>query len=573
MAGPLSTLKSRLLRLTRRRADAETRALVASLTDVPPFTGFDRYPKRREFGDFNRARSALRGKLVLSGQTVPLTELTPWDIDLGSKTLARKLHSFDWLSDFEALASKSARARAMGWMMGWFDRFENGSGPGWQPDIVARRLLQLTMNSELITESLPEASEARVVDALTIHIAYLDATLDQLTDPIRRVLTLCDLIQVLACCQDFGDALLRHVATLDQICARDLSAGTVPSRNPDDLLAVFQRLVWSNAALAEAEHPAGAAHRAAIKAIAPNLRALRMGDATLARFHGGAGGAMAEVDRALAESRIRDRAHSEGVMGYVRLRSSRLVAVMDCARPPAGEYALTACASTLGFEMSSGRNRIVVNCGPNKTFGDDWARLARTTPSHSALTLDKTSSSQLAARAIGPDPHHIQLTSRPSMVTVSQAEDHTGMWLQARHDGYLEGYGLLHERRLFVGGTGYEAHGEDVLFAPEAKAERRFAQRIKGAEKLGVSLNLHFHIHPDVTVTFLRESDTIRLELPGGEMWNFRQKGGQLELEPSAYLDPTLEEPRPMRQIIVRARAKTHRADISWSFVRQRKPH
>ncbi len=320
--------------------------------------------------------------------------------------------------------------------------------------------------------------------------------------------------------------------------------------------------------LATGDLPRGAGLTRSIEAMVVTLRAIRHGNGTLARFHGGSSGAEGRLDRVLGQARVRTRPNAEGYMGYVRLHGGRVAAIMDCARPPGGMDATSAHASTLAFELSSGRYPIVVNCGPGETFGHDWLRVPRTSVAHNTLALDKTSSSQLAPTAAGDDAPPPAMVTRPSMVTVSQASDRTGSWLQARHDGYLADYGLVHERRFFISTLGDQVHGEDVLLAPDTKGERRFAARIRGAEKLGVLLALHFHVHPDVEVDLAQMPERVLLKLGNGEVWTFTQTGAEIEVETSAYLDPARPAPLPIRQIVVRARALTHDATLNWSFVR-----
>ncbi|MEM9778507.1 MAG: heparinase II/III-family protein, partial [Pseudomonadota bacterium] len=196
-------------------------------------------------------------------------------------------------------------------------------------------------------------------------------------------------------------------------------------------------------------------------------------------------------------------------------------------------------------------------------------RAPRTSAWHNTLTLDQASSSGFGPESVAGKPGFDALVTRPSMVTLARAQDPTGMWIQTRHDGYLEDYGLVHERRLFVAAFGAEVHGEDVLLSPDHKAERRFANRIKGAAKLGVNIAIHFHLHPDVSAQVDRPNHLVRLTLLNGETWAFRHIGGELDLDPSTYVDPTLPEPRASRQIVLSMRTTRHQAELSWSLVRQ----
>ena len=329
---------------------------------------------------------------------------------------------------------------------------------------------------------------------------------------------------------------------------------------------VFRQLLWVRDLLTENSQDVPEALTGAIDRIAPALRALRLGDGSLTRFHGGTLTGMGALDTALAESRNRDRPDETPRLGYARLSAGRVTLLVDCARPPGA--ADRAHASTLGFEMSTGRRQMVVNSGPAIDWLEDWRRIPRMTTAHNTLALDKTSSSRLGSTKVAGRPGQDALTNRPSMVTLARAHDTTGSWIQSRHDGYLEGYGLLHERRLFLGRSGSEIHGEDVLLSPDDKARRRFQSRIKGAAQLGVALSIHFHLHPDVAVEVQEGSEVFQLTLPSGEVWMFTHKGGRAEADASVYLDPSLPEPVASRQIVIRERIKTHQAEIGWSFRR-----
>ena len=159
------------------------------------------------------------------------------------------------------------------------------------------------------------------------------------------------------------------------------------------------------------------------------------------------------------------------------------------------------------------------------------------------------------------------LVARPSMVTLARAQDSSGMWIQARHDGYLSDYGLLHERRLFVGALGHQVLGEEVLLAPDVRAQRRFSNRIKGAAKLGIALSVHFHLHPDVSAE--QAQGAVRLSLSSGETWVFRAAGADIDMEPSIFIDPDAPEPLATRQIVLSGRTRTHKAEVSWSLTRE----
>ncbi|NNU79577.1 heparinase [Halovulum dunhuangense] len=568
MSQPLSVLLDAAARLAARRAEARIRARLKRLSEGVRFDGLVHLPAARDFGDFNAARAVLKGELAIGGYRAALRDLTPWDVALPSPRLSWALHGFAWLDDFEALGGKQARARAQGWTLGWIDRFADGAGPGWAPHVVAGRLRRLLTQLDFLAKGLAEDRRERIEGLLPLHVAYLAETWEEEADDAPRLAALCGLLTGAVCLAGQGAHVSRALESVAGFCDERITAqGGLACRNPEALLSVFRDLLAIRAVLADTGRRPLPQLEDALQRIAPTLRALRHGDGRLARFHGASGGGDGVLDRALAEARIRTRPTDAPAMGFVRLHGGRVTVIADCARPP--ERSDTGHASTLGFEMSSGRRPVIVNTGPAVGHMPDWARAARTTAAHNTLALDKTSSSRLGPARVAGRPGFDALQTRPSLVSLARAEDASGMWIQVRHDGYLEDYGLVHERRLFVGSLGHQVHGEDVLLSPDEKSRRRFASRIRGASKLGVGLAIHFHLHPEVEAELIRQTDSVRLRLKSGEVWLFRHEGGLMDLEASVYLDPALAAPLPARQIVVRSRATTHSAQISWSLLRE----
>ena len=567
MSGPLSSVIDRISRVGMSRAEARMRATLRRLsTDLQPAT-IKYQPPVRHFGDFQAARAVLRNELRIGDYKTPLRDLTPWELDLDDANLSDPLHRFRWLADMEALGTKPARERAVGWTLGWLDRFADGSGPGWAADVAATRFVRLLTHAPFLQKALTEDQSDQVRASLALHAAFLAQTQELPASALAR-LDVIDAQLHIALCLDGTHDATRTLARLDSFCTTAISEdGGITSRNPEDLLRIFQHLLWMRELADECKTALPGGVDRAIQNIAPVLRAVRLGDGTLARYHGGGTGAEGMLDAALAASRARARPGDAPAMGFARLAGARTVVIVDVARPPKGMA--SAHASTLAIEMSSGRRPLLVSTGPALPWNSDWARAPRSTAAHSTLSLDMTSSSSFApVRAIGK-PAQDALATRPAMVTLTRARDGTGCWMQARHDGYLEDYGLIHERRLFVSANGRELHGEDVLLAPDQKSQRRFQSRIKGAAKLGVAVNLNFHLHPDVTAQIDRASDRIHLTLASGEVWLFRHSGGLLDIEPSVYIASTLSEPVEARQIVIRNRTTRHEASFGWSLVRE----
>jgi uncharacterized heparinase superfamily protein len=115
---------------------------------------------------------------------------------------------------------------------------------------------------------------------------------------------------------------------------------------------------------------------------------------------------------------------------------------MDAAAPPGGRAGGLAHASTLGFELTSGRRPLIVNCGSGAPFGLDWLRAGRATPSHSTLAIEGVSSSRFGAGTAD------LLTDRATVLTLRQMPIQSGSGVHAAHDGWAITHGLSHARDL-----------------------------------------------------------------------------------------------------------------------------
>src|SRR5260221_14687982 len=90
-------------------------------------------------------------------------------------------------------------------------------------------------------------------------------------------------------------------------------------------------------------------------------------------------------------------------------------------------------AGPLAFEMSVGKERLIVNCGAHVAGQSDWRRRQRATAAHSTLTIDDTNSSEI----LGPaGPLAGTVGQRPRQVGCQRDESDGATWLELSHDGY-----------------------------------------------------------------------------------------------------------------------------------------
>ncbi|MFC7705732.1 heparinase II/III family protein [Plastorhodobacter daqingensis] len=529
------------------------RARLLGLTS--PRTRLIADPEPQFIGSAPRGRQILEGRYQLAGIYAEGND--PWALERatgGNPAFQEALHGFLWLDDLAAVGGPAAKRLATASTTGWLRRFGRGAGPGWVPQLVARRLLRWLCHWELIAPER-EADAARLARVMGRHALFLSHRWPAAPPGLARIEALTALAYGGLALEGLSDLAAPAGAFVAQACAVIGDDGAVPSRNPEELLDILHHLLLAASALTEAGMEPAEAHLSAIARIAPLLRSLRHADGGLARFHGGGRGATGRLDHALAAAGVRDRAPNPA-MGYHRLAAGRSTLIADVAPPPQGVHATRAHASTLAFELTVARRPLIVNVGSGLAFGGDWRRAGRATPSHSTLGLDGVSSSRLGAgEALAETPR------------VFLHADAGPLGLSASHDGWRQSHGLLHSRQLILSRDGRALEGEDWLGPGSEADSATFRQALQATDRQGLRFSLRFHLHPDVEADLDAGGLEVALALRGGDRWTFRHDGtAVMAIQPSVYLDGRRLAPRPTRQIVLSATVADHESRIVWTL-------
>lgn len=542
-------------------------ARVAAL--ARPATGFVSQPEPRSIGSYARGKQLSAGNFLFAGFLIEAPGKPIWDIAVPDARFEDALHGFSWLDDLAAVDDLAARTRAQDWTFGWIARYGRGGGPGWTPDLTGRRLIRWINHAILLLNGRDKVQARSYFRSLGRQTIFLARRWKAATPGLPRFEALTGLIYA-------GLSLTgmeRHVAgaanALARECAREVEPdGGILTRNPEELLRVFTLLTWAARALTDAGRKPLPDHVDAIERIAPTLRALRHSDGGLARFHGGGRGAAGVLEQALAEARGRAVTAHGPAMGFQRLAGGRTNVILDAAAPPTGRHSVNAHASTLAFELTSGRRPLIVNCGSGMGFGAEWRRAGRATPSHSTLCIQGFSSSRLGTETGGPGAT-AELDEVPEQVWAQSEQTLDGLRVLAGHNGYAPTHGMTHLRELILSHDGRILAGEDTLGAMTGLDRKRFDKLMERTRHQGIAFDLRFHLHPDVDATLDLGGTAVSMALKSGEIWVFRHDGvGELKLEPSVYLESGRLKPRATRQIVLSAKVLDHACQLGWTLAK-----
>ncbi len=516
-------------------------------------------PQDLRTGDPTIASEIYGGIFSFAGKVVTTNGHSPFEIESPSREWSEILLGFGWLRHLRsaglALSQKNARVLVADWIAQ-----HGGSHPdSWQPEIAARRVISWLAHSPLILQDADHGFYRKFLRSLSRQVRFLRRVHPVTEDGYPRLLVAIALTFAGLCLAGEQRLLQQSAKRLIAELRRQILAdGGHIGRNPGILIELLIDLIPLRQTFHARNIQAPAILSSVIDRAIPMLRFFRHADGAIAQFNG-MGATPADLLAAvLAYDDTRgaplfDAHHS----GYQRLEAEDTVVIADTGAAPPAPVSYDAHAGCLSFEFSTGRSRIVVNCGTPAQNRTGWSEAARATAAHSTITWHDTSSCRFRTSRHGVT----SVAEGPRDVQVARAGREDAVIVRASHDGYAPAFGVIHQRSWRLSPDGDRLDGEDVFVTPSGR---------------GIPANLpddyviRFHLHPSVKASRVNDGRSVLLILPGRESWVFTAPNMHVELEESIFLSAS-EGPRRTSQIVIADNARAVSRAI-WTFARADKP-
>lgn len=507
---------------------------LARLPDAPAIPVRDPWA-----GDPQAGARVLKGEFVVEGTARPL-DPAAWGGAEASSAWAGAAHGFLWLRDLRAVGSDAARMKARALATAWIAGAGRGHAVAQREDVLGNRVSALLCHWDFLAESAEEGFRASVMAQIVEDSGALAAALPAEMMDARAFAALRGLAVAGVALPGAEAYLARALRFLEQEIARQvLPDGGHVERSPAALLAVLQDLLEIRGLVGAVRQPVPEGLAAAIERMTPALAALRHGDGGPVLFNGTREDLAGALSAAFSQAPPRGRAAPRLIQtGFERLAAGRTVLVIDTGAPPPKGQDRLSHAGTLAFEMSVGRDRLIVNCGAAPAAGAAWRDALRATAAHSTLVIADVNSSELREGGLG---------RRPEQVSVQRHEASGAHWLDASHDGWKKPFGAIHRRRLYLGESGEDIRGEDSIEAPTPQP-----------------FSIRFHLHPDVDASLQQDGSGVLLRTPSGTGWVLRAEGARLALEESIYAGAA--EPRRSEQVVLSGAPEDGPCLVKWAI-------
>jgi uncharacterized heparinase superfamily protein len=516
-------------------------------------------PQDLRTGDPTLASEFYSGRFVFAGKIVATDGRSPFEMPPPSREWEHELLGFGWLRHLRAAGTSIAQVNARALVSDWIALQGTSHAIGWEPEIVARRVISWLTQAPLILEGADHAFYRSFLKSLARQVRYLRRTLVDTRDGYPRLLATIALTFAGLCIE--GETRLLKLSArrlASELNRQILPDGGHVSRNPGVLIDLLIDLLPLRQSFDARNVPPPSALLNAIDRMMPMLRFFRHRDGAFAQFNG-MGATPSDL---LATVLAYDDARGAPVAnaphsGFQRMEAGESVVIADTGAPPAMMQSHEAHAGCLSFEFSHGRARIVVNCGMPASSREAWRPAARATAAHSTVTINETSSCRFLS---GPTYNRLMgvpIVEGPSIVRASRGERDGAQLVRATHDGYAPRFGLLHQRSWRLAADGGRLDGEDVFFTADGQTVPADTPDV---------FEIRFHLHPHVKASRRTDGSSVLLVLPTKESWLFSAPNMQVEVEESVFLSAT-DGPRRTSQIVIADEVRAL-PRVVWTFIR-----
>tara|TARA_R110002096_G_scaffold436105_1_gene668068 strand:+ start:70807 stop:72519 length:1713 start_codon:yes stop_codon:yes gene_type:complete len=512
-------------------------------------------------GSVTAGTQMVSGKLIAAGYMLenPNNDQNIWpDGDIWRATnLTEKwleyLHSFGWLKDLnQAVDQDGAKKRAQELVDAWIEQNTKWGEISWRVDIVGQRTTNWLIYAPLILDTDDVIYRGRVLDIMARsarHLMNLSTDLPEGPNALKAIIGLI----LSGLFVPGGEEWLKEGCSLIKfaIGKEVLVDGGIRSRNPQELLHLYVNFVLLSDSFKQTGRKAPDEISSAISRMASNLKSIIHGDGKLPLFNGAGIQSHEDIYSALLKTGQDDiNLNDLEQSGFSRIARGKSLVLMDVGPPAELDMSAAGHSGTHAFEMSSGQERLIVNCGDASFIADETGSGlmtgSRGSAAHSTLVINNKNSSEIREDGL--------IGCGVTKVTSQRFEQDGHILSETEHDGYVLPFEYLHKRLIYMSDTGESVRGEDII--EHQKMSENGDQ---------VSFDVRFHLHPDVSVAQSKSGNILYLGLAGGEIWQFRYRGAALALEDSIYFGEA-GKVSASKQIVLSGKTNGAITTILWSL-------
>jgi len=476
-----------------------------------------------------RPANALLGKAILSGRfTLANGRMSvqgsgdPWNRASPTRAFAIELHRFSWLPHLMTQGDEGAKEAVRLFLL-WQKTFRNWTPFTWGEEVLARRLINLSIFARRLSAVAQPWDAHALAESIAEQGRHLLRLHNNAAYQASRAVALVAIGCVLS--GNVGDSFrrkgLKRLPKALRRCTQ--SDGSHMSRSPEQGLELLYDLLLLVDALSQRSQAVPDYIEEHIERLSRFVRTLSHPDGSLVSFQGAESLPEEQILPALlhTDAKAGNLPNALEQARYHCLLGRSLSVFVDAGEAKGGDFGFAACDYPMAFEVSGGRDKLIVSPGWSPVQSDSQA--FRVVGAANTLTLGDELILKPVADRFGELLHFTLQGLRYKVRSRRVEAEESGTLLELEHEGWRPRFGLKHERRLYVDAQRDELRGEERL-TPMATGKK--LQNMPAS----VPYAVRFLLHPEVQASLARDRKSILLRGPGGRGWWLRHDAADVAL-------------------------------------------
>jgi len=444
-----------------------------------------------------------------------------WKISSKDKLKFENLHSFLWLAKLDR---KNSKIITKDIIKSWMDIFFNYHPDTWGMDIVARRIIAWSSNTDITLENSDNSYKKKFFLCLVKQANFISQNLKNLFYEPSKIIC-CSAI--ILCGIMFKENYSNYkigIKELEKSVRNFFDENGFPrSRNPEEVFVCIKYLILVREWLKEAQKPVPDFLDEIIVKCGNCYAMLSCTNKQFPLFNGATEINHGDYDIFLKNLKYKFINKNKEISGLYKIKKKKLEFFIDCGNPPPNNFTKYYQAGSLSFELNSNKEKIICNSGYGKYFSSEVSSLSRSTAAHSTLYINDTSSCTFQKNKFINKVYGNSLLDKHKIIKKNYTEDSDFYSLSACHDGYEKKFGYIHTRKIKIPKKEDKIFGEDEL------------KKVKNFTK-SLIYSVRFHIYPNTKIVKTKARNAVLISLENGEGWLLQSKTSNFDIEKNIFL-------------------------------------
>ncbi len=435
-----------------------------------------------------------------------------WQNKINSKDY-KKLNNFFW---FFSIDLKSSKKSAQSVILNWINNNNKYNKNSWEFDTTAKRIIAWLSNHQLTYEDSDQVYKTKFDHMIQKQANHL---LNEIKNPNQRENKLigCSAIILVGLAykneKNYIEVGLNYLKNIAKLSIDN--QGFTRSRNIQELIFFLKYFIIIREWFKESHNIIPEHIDETIFYLGSSYAFIWQNIKKDILFNGNFSSNNHEFDQYLKQLGYVFKSQINEIGGYAILRNKKITLAMDIGSNPTNSFSKDYQAGALSFEIFSNDKKLMSNSGYFQDNRNQLNKLSKSSSLQNTLIIEDYSSCNF----IKKNSHFI--VNKGLKVSKKNIINETNYWkISAVHDGYLQKFGLIHER--------------EIEFYPEQSKFIGYDKILRQNPNKKIKFDIRFHLNPGSKVMKTQDKKYVLIDLEE-EGWKFSCDSIDIKIDNGLY--------------------------------------